>query len=325
MVNKWFHIGQETIQELKELFERVQNKKELLDSKRPLSPAVLNRVREGLYLEWNHHSNAIEGNTLSLNETRLVLEEGITIGGKTLKEHLEVIGHQEAIHFIETLVKPDYRLNAKDILDVHYIVMKKMDEWIAGRYRNAGVRINGANFIPPSAAKVDAYMDEMINYISNNPDNLQVVYLAALFHHRFVWIHPFFDGNGRVARLIMNLILMSGGYPPAIILKQDRKKYYTALDLANNGNYKKFFQLILQAVERSLDIYLNSTPGYDTYEPISEIVSEPDVPYNAEYVSLLARSGKIDAYKEGREWYTSKRAIEEYISKRKRERALKQK
>lgn len=322
---KWYTIKQETLDELLLIHERVQVKKERLDKRRPLSPSVLERIKHELYIEWNHHSNAIEGNTLSLNETRIVLEEGLTIGGKSLREHLEIIGHQDAIKYIESLMRPNYILNGKDVLDVHRIVMIKVSEDIAGRIRNGGVRISGANFIPPSAHKVPALFDEMIEYIAHNPDQLDILYLSALFHHRFVWIHPFFDGNGRVARLVMNLLLMSKGYPPAIILKQDRKKYYDALNQANNGDYKKFFQLILQAVERSLDIYLNATPGYDYYEPIANIVKESEVPYGAEYVSLLARQGKIDAYKEGKDWYTSKTAIVEYMKGRKRVRKVNKK
>lgn len=322
MRNKWYYITKETFDELQEIFARVVSKKNKLDARRPLSTSVLQRIKHGLFLEWNHHSNAIEGNTLSLNETKLVLEEGITIGGKSLKEHLEIIGHQDAIQYVEKILHPNYCLKGRDILDIHRITMIKIDENIAGRIRNAGVRITGANFIPPAAHKVPTLFDELTEYVATNPDNLHIIYLSALFHHRFVWIHPFFDGNGRVARLVMNLLLMSAGYPPAIILRQDRKKYYAALDMANNGDYRKFFQLVLQSLERSVDIYLSASPGYDVYEPIANIVSEDDVPYNAEYVSLLARQGKIDAYKEGKVWYTSKSAITEYISKRKRARKV---
>ena len=120
----------------------------------------------------------------------------------------------------------------------------------------------------------------------------------------------------------MNLLLMRCGFPPAIILKNDRKKYYEALNQANNGNYQKLCLLMLQATERSLNMYINAMPGnsYDDYEPISSIVSEPNFPYGQEYVSLLARTGKIDAYKEGKNWLTTKEAIEDYVVNRKRKR-----
>ncbi len=322
MERKWHIIPTEIYDELGALIQITTNKKQQLDKKRPLPSAVLNRIKEELYIEWNHHSNAIEGNTLSLNETRVVLQDGLTIGGKSLREHLEIIGHNEAIQHIERLAHPNYVLNARDILEVHEIIMYAVDKHIAGRIRNGAVRISGANFIPPAAHKVSDLLDELIYNIVSISNELNPILLAALFHHRFVWIHPFFDGNGRVARLIMNLILMSKGYPPAIILKEDRKKYYDALNKANNGNYTKFFQLILQAEERSLNIYLSAFPGYSEYQPISEVVSEPDIPYNAEYVSLLARQGKIDAHKEGKNWYTTKTAIKEYMKKRKKTRGI---
>lgn len=322
MERKWFHIPQETTEQLHTLIDITSEKKKKLDRKRPLSYGVLDRVKKELYLEWNHHSNAIEGNTLSLNETKVVLEDGLTIGGKSIREHLEIIGHNEAIHFIEQLAKPNYVLNAKDILEVHDIIMRAVDKNIAGRIRNGAVRIGGANFIPPAAHKVSDLLDDMIYNIASLNNELNPILLSALFHHRFVWIHPFFDGNGRVARLIMNLLLISKGYPPAIILKEDRKKYYGALNKANNGDYTKFFQLVLQSVERSLNIYLSSYPDCDEYLPASDIAKEPGVPYNADYISLLARQGKIDAHKEGRVWYTSKVAIKSYMKKRKKTRGV---
>nr|WP_321540627.1 hypothetical protein [Flavobacterium piscinae] len=130
----------------------------------------------------------------------------------------------------------------------------------------------------------------------------------------------FFDGNGRTVRLAMNLLLMRKGFPPAIILKNDRKKYYEALNQANSGNYQKLMLLMSQALERTLNIYISSLPDNDyDFQEISNIVSEPnELPYSQEYISLLARQGKIDAHKEGRNWYTTKKAIEEYIANRKR-------
>ena len=167
-------------------------------------------------------------------------------------------------------------------------------------------------------------LDELINYIAENPLELNKVMLATIFHHKMVWIHPFFDGNGRTVRLAMNLLLLRKGFPPAIVLKNDRKKYYSALNEANKGDDEKLYLLMCQALERSLNVYVNAMPGrgYDDYEPISDIVKEPDMPYGQEYISLLARQGKIDAYKEGRNWLTNKKAIEDYINNRKRERAL---
>jgi Fic family protein len=212
-------------------------------------------------------------------------------------------------------------LRGIDILNIHGFVLRSIEDDFAGRLRNGGVRIVGANFTPPSSNKVSLLFDELIDFVNNNTLGLNDLILTTIFHHKLAWIHPFFDGNGRTVRLAMNLLLMGKGFPPAIILKNDRKKYYEALNQANNGSYYKLCLLMLQALERSLNIYLNVLPGNNyNYEPISSIVEEPGAKYGQEYVSLLARTGKIDAYKEGRNWLTTKAAIEDYMSTRKRER-----
>lgn len=307
----------EEIQEMQPHYDRLLQKRNQLNSKRPLSGSALYQLKESLSLEWTYHSNSIEGNTLNLQETRIVLLDGMTVKGKSMREHFEATNHYEAIEYLESLVKEDYVLNERDILEIHSIILSKIEKEFAGRYRNGAVRIMGANFIPPNALRVSEYMEELLNWVNENPLQLNEFALASVFHHRFVHIHPFFDGNGRTVRLAMNLILMRSGFPPAIILKNDRKKYYDALNLANNGNYNKLLLLMAQAAERSLDIYLNAYPSDsldDEYRYISEIVSEPDMPYGQEYVSLLARQGKIDAYKEGRNWVTNKKAIKDYIN-----------
>jgi len=222
---------------------------------------------------------------------------------------------------VEQLATVQQPLSAQDILGLHGLVLQKIEKEFVGRYRNAGVRISGANFVPPNALKVDALMDALIQWVNNPSNPLDIIVKAAIFHHRFVWIHPFFDGNGRTVRLVFNLLLMRAGFPPAIILKNDRKKYYDALNKANAGDYSKLLLLVVQALERSLDIYLgNFTNTYEDYQPISDIVAEPDFPYGQEYVSLLARQGKIDAFKEGRNWLTTKNAVLEYMELRQRKR-----
>ena len=215
-------------------------------------------------------------------------------------------------------------LRSIDILSLHGLVLRTIEDDFAGRIRNAGVRITGANFIPPNANKVSDLLDELIQFVNENPLQLNDIELATIFHHKLVWIHPFFDGNGRTVRLAMNLLLMRRGFPPAIILKNDRKKYYDALNQANNGNYQKLTLLMCQALERTVNIYLTSIPSDndDEYQSIANIVSEPNTPYSQEYVSLLARQGKIDAYKEGRNWVTTKKAINDYINNRQRKRLL---
>jgi Fic family protein len=309
-----------TIENLEETLYRLTQKKIELDGFRPIPPIAIKSIKEALTIEWTYNSNSIEGNTLTLQETKMVIEEGFTIKGKTLREHFEAVNHQEAIEYIESLVQPDYVLNEKDILNTHFLVLQKIEKEFAGRYRTGGVRISGANFIPPNALKVDELMTELLQWVNKEAKSLHPIVAASVFHHRFVHIHPFFDGNGRTARLAFNLVLMKAGYPPAIILKNDRKKYYDALNKANEGEYGRLILLVMQAVERSLNIYLNALTNNDDYQPISQLVNEPESRYGQEYISLLARTGKIDAYKEGRVWYTSEKAIQEYLESRKRKR-----
>jgi Fic family protein len=309
-----------------EILDRIHTQKLKLDAQRPLSPYVVRSLSESFMLEWTYNSNSIEGNTLSLNETRVVLEEGMTIKGKTMKEHLEAINHKDAIEHVEQLAKPTYVLRERDILDVQGLVLDKIERDIAGRFRTSGVRIAGANFVPPNAQKVPDLITELIEWVNGEALALDPIVRAAVFHHRFVWVHPFFDGNGRTVRLMSNLLMMKDGFPPAIILQTDRKRYYDALNAANLGSLDKIVQLVAQSAERTLRIYLNAIEDRsDDFQPISSIVNEPAASYglNQEYVSLLARTGKIQAYKEGRVWYTSKDAVETYMERRKRNRKQK--
>ncbi|WP_367770499.1 Fic family protein [Flavobacterium sp. WC2421] len=308
-------------EEFQTTFDRLYEKKQVLQTSRPLPNIALNKIKESLSIEWTYNSNSIEGNTLSLRETQMVLQEGITIKGKSLREHFETHNHDKAIDYLFSIVNDDYVLRSIDILSLHGLVLRSIEDDFAGRLRNGGVRISGANFVPPNANKVSDLLDELIDFINTNPLGLNDIELAAIFHHKLVWIHPFFDGNGRTFRLAMNLLLMRCGFPPAIILKNDRKKYYEALNQANGGNYQKMTLLMCQALERTLNIYLNALPGNDNeYIEISNLVQEPGMAYGQEYISLLARQGKIDAYKEGRNWLTTREAVENYMTTRKRKR-----
>lgn len=283
-------------EELQSTFERLYHKKQHLQSSRPLPAIALNKIKESLSIEWTYNSNSIEGNTMSLRETQMVLQEGITVKGKSLREHFETHNHDKAIDYLYSIINEEYTLRSIDILSLHGLVLRSIEEDFAGRIRNGGVRITGANFTPPNANKVPDLLDELIDFINTNPLNLNAIELATIFHHKLVWIHPFFDGNGRTVRLSMNLLLMRCGFPPAIILKNDRKKYYEALNQANNGNYQKLTLLMCQSLERTLNIYINALPDNDTeYVEISNLVQEPNMPYGQEYISLLARTGKIDA------------------------------
>lgn len=303
---------------------RIDSKKQQIVSMRPLPTLAIQKIQDTLSIEWTYNSNSIEGNTLTLQETRAVLEDGITIKGKSLREHFEAVNHQEAIQLVEALAQPDFVLNESSILDIHALVLDKIERDFAGRFRTMGVRITGANFLPPNPLKVPELMSELVTWVNENPLGMHPLELATAFHHRFVWIHPFLDGNGRTVRLLFNLMLMKDGYPPAIILRNDRKKYYEALNQANEGNYQKLSLLMSQALERSLDIYIsNLSAGSEDYRAIGNLVEEEQMPYGQEYISLLARQGKIDAYKEGRVWYTTKEAIKSYMGGRQRKRVVK--
>jgi len=308
---------------LEESIARIDIKKSKLDGFRPVPTYVLNKIKESLFIEWTYNSNSIEGNTLTLLETKMVLEDGMTIHGKSLREHFEALNHQEAIEHIEKLVSAKSILSATDIMDIHSLVLQKIEKEYSGRYRTFGVRVQGANFLPPNALKVSQLMDELLDWLNNEDIELHPLIKATIYHHRFVWIHPFIDGNGRTVRLTFNLNLMRDGFAPVIIMRNDRKKYYDALNKADLGDYSKLLLLVLQAAERSLVIYVSSLDNtLDTYLPISTIVSEATVPYGQEYISLLARKGKIDAFKEGKDWLTTKVAVEEYMARRKRKRVL---
>ena len=296
--------------------QRLIDKKNRLDALRPFPLAALNRLRQDMAVEWTYNSNSIEGNTLSLRETRVVLQDGLTIGGKTLREHFEAINHNKAIAWLEERVVPGYAVSEADILVLHKMVMSSIDDEFGGRFRTGRVQITGANFIPPNPLKVPDLLTELLSWVCHNPQNLDPVSLSAVFHHRFVWVHPFFDGNGRTGRLAMNMILISLGYPPIIILLADRNKYYRALNEANQGQFEKLMLLFFQGAERSLELYLSALGnGYDDYLPLNLVANDPAVPYGQEYLSLLARRGELEAFKEGRVWHSNTKAVKRYMNR----------
>lgn len=238
------------------LLQSLDAKKARLDALRPLPQHTLSSLREKLTLEWTYHSNAIEGNTLTLRETKVVLE-GITVGGKTLREHFEATNHRDAIHYVEAVVAKNEPLTEWLIRNIHSLVLKGIDDNEAGRYRQENVVIAGASTTPPDFLHLPAEMDTLIRW-HKEAAGTHPVERAAELHTRFVKIHPFVDGNGRTGRLLLNLELMKAGFPPAIIRKEDRLSYYDALDDAcANGDYRAITRLVGEAVERSLTTYLD--------------------------------------------------------------------
>lgn len=242
-------------------FQIVTTLKNELDTYRTLPSEAVKNLQDVYRVEWTYHSNAIEGNTLSFVETKMVLEEGLTIGGKQLREHLEVINHLEAISFVEEQILNNKDLTEYILKNIHYLILKNIDDKNAGTYRSINVGISGSLHSPPHILQVSNEMKELFVWFDNNKKVLHPVELAALFHFKFVFIHPFSDGNGRTARLLLNLILMQNGYPPIIIRAdpQDRLEYYTTLEKAGIDNdLEPFLQLIIKYTEQSLKRYIGA-------------------------------------------------------------------
>ncbi|MBF8280387.1 MAG: filamentation induced by cAMP protein Fic [Candidatus Magasanikbacteria bacterium] len=303
---------------------RLEEKLTKLNKLRPLPKSAVQKLREKFQIEMTYNSNAIEGNSLTLKETFLVINEGVTIKGKPLKDHLEAKDHQAALEYLYDLVDKDKKHTISEMLirNLHQIIIQETDKEWAGRYRNAKVIIGGAKHTPPDALQVPQKMRDLIGWLNLQRNKISVIELSALLHHKLVHIHPFFDGNGRTARLTMNLLLMKAGYPLVIILKNDRKKYYDVLDKADSGKYEPLVKFIAQSIERSLDIYLKTlTPATQKQEKFASLTEiSKSTPFSAKYLNLLARQGKLEAHKEDRDWLTSKEAIERYLKNRSRQR-----
>ncbi len=249
---------------MKNVKSLTQKHKEL-KAARPLPPEVIRNLNEWLRVELTYTSNAIEGNTLSRAETAVVLEKGLTISGKPLKDHLEATNHAAAYDWVLSLIKKKpYQIDEKIILEIHRLVLKGIHDEAAGRYRDVPVRIAGSTVILPNAAKVPLLMKQLTTWLASKP-KIHPVELAAQAHYRLVTIHPFMDGNGRTARLLMNLILMQLSYPPAIIRPKNRLRYISRLEQAQlGGSINDFDDFISAAVERSLDIYLRAVQQKET-------------------------------------------------------------
>lgn len=309
------------------LSQRIDQKLKRLQALRPLPSSAVKKLQERFEIEMTYNSNAIEGNSLTLKETFLVINEGLTIKGKPLKDHLEAKDHHEALEMVYELIGHDIQptLSEQLIRTLHQLVVKKTDEEFAGRYRTSNVYIGGADHVPPNALQVSVDMKQLVSWFAKQQKQLHPIELAALLHHKLVYIHPFFDGNGRTSRLVMNVVLMRAGYPLAVILKNDRQKYYRALQSADQGNLSAIVKFVAQTVERSLDIYLKTlTPesrDKEHYLPLSKI--SRDTPYSTKYLNLLARQGKLEAHKQGRNWLSSKEALERYLKGRGRIRKVK--
>jgi Fic family protein len=250
---------------MKEMLERISAKKKKLDALRPLSAELDKNLYEWFRVALTYTSNAIEGNTLSLAETAQVVEKHLTVGGKSITEHLEAINHAQAIDFIHQLAQSKKReeLEVSDILGIHKLILQKInDEW-TGRIRMIPVRVAGSLVPCPNYVKVPSLMDELITSIVSSQEHPATI--AAYAHLQLASIHPFVDGNGRTARLLMNLLLLQQQYPLISIDVADRKTYISVIQKALQGETADYYAFMYAAIERGLDTYSDAVQGIDVH------------------------------------------------------------
>lgn len=241
-----------------ELEKRLIEKLDKLNSLRPLSQQTLKNLKDKFEIDMTYNSNAIEGNKLSLRETFLVVRKGMTIGGKSLEEHLEAKNHVEALEFLYGLVDSKKTITEEDVLQIHKFVLEKIDNEYAGRYRDRQVYIEGAIHVPPPAKKVKDLMKKVIVELNNKDKKTKAIISASKIHYMITYIHPFIDGNGRVARLLLNLRLMRARFPPAVLRKTQRNSYYSALEKADENDFYPITTIIAKEIETALDLYLSA-------------------------------------------------------------------
>lgn len=244
---------------LQNILDECNHLKSQWDAFKPLSTVQVRKMEEHFQLNYTYESNRIEGNTLTLQETHLVVNEGLTIGGKSMREHLEAINHSEAIIFITELIRDKTEFTERILKQIHYLILKGIDRGNAGVYRSVGVRISGSSHVPPEPFLLSSLMEEVFEYYTVNKKKTHPIILAAEMHERIVRIHPFIDGNGRTTRLVMNLILMQNGFPIANIKGdlQNRARYYQSLESAPMNEKSDFFLLIADTVKQALNEHID--------------------------------------------------------------------
>jgi fido (protein-threonine AMPylation protein) len=234
---------------------RISRLKNWVDSFRPLPPAVVESMKEYYDVFYTYNSNAIEGNTLSMSETQLVLEYGITVGGKTLIQHLEVVGHKEAIDYVEALSRKSTKITEFEIRNIHSLICRGTMHDDAGKYRSVEIRAGGTDYEYPSSFLVPQMMSDFVDWLNSSEADNRPADFASEAHFRFVTIHPFRDGNGRAARLLMNLLLLRAGFPIVVIVIDMRNNYIESLIAAQQKGDVDLVQLkdlIMEACETSL-------------------------------------------------------------------------
>lgn len=243
------------------LVSKIDERVKHLRSQGKLTPDVLKQIQKYFRIKNIHHSNAIEGNRLDYGETRMVVEEGLTITGKPLKDTLEAKNLAHALDYFEELAtQKDRPIKAYDIRQIHAAILKGIDDENGGRYRLSEVEISGSEFKPPTYIQIPNMMELFCGWLEQvtSPDyhtEINPIILACAAHTWFVYLHPFVDGNGRTARILMNLVLMRYGYPISIITRDSKARYYDALEISHCSDLTPFISLVVDTVDESLDEY----------------------------------------------------------------------
>lgn len=239
---------------IKKLLSEIDKTLLKIKSQRPLSKGELAELKKTLKVEFTYNSNSIEGNTLTLGETKLILEDGLTVGGKSIREINETLNHNKIFDFLYLWLQENKPLDEKTVFKIHQFVLKNIDDENAGKYRKIQVRISGEEESLPLPSEIKPEMDKLFHWFESQKSVLHPVDLAANFHYRFVKIHPFVDGNGRTVRVLMNLILMRFGYPMIIIPTVRRMEYIQTLN--SRSSKEKFTEFFCDIVLQNLKDYL---------------------------------------------------------------------
>lgn len=251
--------------EIDMLLQECDELKTRLSSLRPLPMEALKKIEDALAIEYTYESNRIEGNTLTLQETELVVNEGVTIAGKSMREHLEAINHAEAIDYIKDFARSGIEISERTIKEIHALILHGINRESAGRYRSVPVLISGSRHIPPQPYLIDKLMEDfMIRFREMEGEKVHPVLIATYLHDELVRIHPFIDGNGRTSRLLMNLYLLRNGYVIVNLKGTDESKsvYYTALEASHIEKCPEAFQkLVAEAAIASMRRYLSILGG----------------------------------------------------------------
>ena len=251
--------------ELKTLLQQTDMLRNRLQAIRPLPVDALNKIKSSLEMEYTYESNRIEGNTLTLQETALVVNEGVTIGGKSMREHLEAVNHAQAVEFIKDIARSDIAIDEHIIKEIHALILHGINKEQAGKYRDVPVMIVGSKHMPPQPYLIAPQMEQFIrDYQAMQTNGDHPVMIAAFLHNELVKIHPFIDGNGRTSRLLMNLYLLSNGYTITTLKGDNEAKqtYYKALEQSHIENNPEAFNLLVaDAVKQSLERYISIVEG----------------------------------------------------------------